>query len=162
MSTRNVTDNLADHLAIQDLISRYSLGICQRDWHMLGEVFTEDGVWEVDGGAFSHRHEGREEVIKALKERIDTQELVMQMPHASVIEVESNRAKARVTVQEFVRFAGMKRGKGMTMLGIYHDDIVRDRDGEWRFACRHFVYSYLDLLTPCPGDVFLKFPGNSE
>lgn len=159
MSTRNVKENLADHLAIQDLINRYSLGVSQRDWDMLADVFAEDGIWDVDGGpSGAHKHFGRKDVVEALKVRISPAKFVVQMPHSPLIEVNGNSATARTTVQECVKIS--EGPKGLMMIGTYHDEIIRDKDGEWRFKSRRFIYSYLDMENTWPGQVFINYPNS--
>ena len=49
MSTKNVIENLAAHLAIRDLIDRYTNAINQRTWAEIEGLFVADAIWDVRG-----------------------------------------------------------------------------------------------------------------
>jgi len=150
MSTSNVRDNVAAHVAVVDLLNRYTDTINQRDWTELRELFVEDSVWDVAGaakGSLVMRFEGIEKLIDGIAAAVCSTELCVQTNHAPVIAVNNKRATARSTIQEIVRAKG---GGGSMILGVYSDDIVLCADGEWRFKERRFRMTYTDV-TPAAG-----------
>lgn len=160
MTTVNVTTNLAAHMAILDLLNRYTDAVNQRDWAELKNVFTENGVWDMGGaavGPMAMRFEGAEQVAKGIAAGVSTAELCVQANHAPVVSVDGKRATARSTIQEIVRPMG---GGGMMLLGTYYDDIVLCDDGEWRFQKRRFRITYSDM-APLTGQVLATFPQNA-
>ena len=152
MSTANLMANLQAHLAILDLLNRYTDAVNQRDWVELENVFAVDGVWDMGGpaaGPMAMRFEGAKRVADGIAAALSSAEMCVQANHAPVVKVQGQRATARSTLQEIVRSKG---GGGMMMLGTYHDDLVLCDDGEWRFQERRFRMTYVDM-TPLNGQV---------
>lgn len=159
MSTKNIRDNLIDHLAIRDLIDRYTIGVNLRDWDAVENVFSStDGTWDVGGpemGEFSYLFEGgAKNVVENMKKVIGSTDLCFQTNSAIVIEVNGDRATARCTIHELAR--PLDGNSGVNLRGIYYDDIVREKDGEWRFRKRSFRFVYLDT-SKLPGNVIAPF-----
>lgn len=119
---------------IRELIERYSYAVNTRDWPVLADCFTENGVWDV-GAPFNFKTQGRAATSQLISEKISEFEFVIQMPHASMIWLEGDRARAHTTMQELV--SGKGGTNGIQMLGTYTDNIVRD-GGTWRFELREF------------------------
>ena len=158
MSTRNVKEHLADHLAIRDLLERYTNGVNQRDWAAVEAVFTADATWEVGGNdipAMNQSFSSAPAIAAGISSLVNPMSVLVQSNHAAVIEVNGNTATAVSTINEF----GLPPGADntMTLWGTYYDDIVRDRDGEWRFKRRKFRLSWLDMTGP-KGQVIAKTP----
>ena len=161
MSTSNIKGHLADHLAIQNLMNRYTDAINQRDWKALEDVFAGNGIWDVGGpdcelSSMCFLFEGMRNVVEGIAKTVSTTELCIQSNHAAVIEVQGERATARSTIQEIARPVGSD--SGLTLWGTYYDDIIRDTDGEWRFLRRSFRYTYVDAPLALPGKVITRFP----
>ena len=154
MSTKNVRENLVDHLAINDLMARYVDAVNRRDWKAIEDQFCkEDGTWDVGGpsmGDFSFFFVGARNVAEGIERTINTTDFCFQTNHAMVIEVSGDRATARCAVNEVARPLGGE--SGVNLLGMYFDDIVREQDGEWRFKKRSFRFSYIDS-TKLPGQL---------
>jgi len=158
MSTANIHANPAAHLAILDLLNRYTDAVNQRDWKTLQDVFTADGVWDMGGpaaGPMAMLFKGAQGIADGIGGSISTTELCVQTNHAPVIVVDGQRATARTTVNELVRPKG---GGGVTIVGTYYDDILLGTDGEWRFKERRFRITYVDATTAVPGQVMASFP----
>ena len=51
-----MSNNVADDLAIRDLVYRYSDAVCRRDQVAWSATWAEDGVWQLPGAP---RTEGR-------------------------------------------------------------------------------------------------------
>lgn len=143
MSTKNVHENLADHMAITDLVNRYTSAGNRRDWAALADTFAEDGVWKAiaPDGQLRH-HAGRENVANALGALVEGMAMMVQFNHAVVIRVEGDHGRVVSTMEEY--FSYPDGGPAMHAIGTYSDEVVRCADGEWRFAKRHFSPIYYE------------------
>lgn len=153
MSTANVQAEFVAHLAILDVLNRYTDALNRRDWPALQQVFTAEGVWDMGGpaaGPMAMRFAGAADIAAGIAAAVDSAELCVQTNHAPVIEVSGRRATARSTMHELVRPKG---GTGMQIIGFYHDDLSLGEDGEWRFRERRFRIVYVDTGTPVSGQV---------
>ena len=158
MSTRNVGEHLREHLAIRDLLDRYTNALNQRDWKTFESLFTTDAVWDAGGpelGSMGFRFEGGENVAQGIATMVSGTELCVQTNHAVVIEVGNAAATATSTIQEFVRVKGA--AALVTSLGTYYDRLRLERDAEWRFEGRVFRYTWIESGGPA-GDVMGRFP----
>ena len=158
MSTRNVTDNLAAHLAIQDLLNRYTNAVNQRDWPALQAVFAEDGVWDCGGpqmGEQSFLFSGAAGCANGIAGLITPTECCVQSNHSTVIEVTGRRAVATSTINEYVILNGADTAT--SIWGTYYDEIHLEADGEWRFRKRVFRFTTVDS-TASKGPVLARFP----
>ena len=158
MSTRNLVENLAAHLAIRELLDRYTNALNQRDWATLEQLFTQDGSWDAGGpemGENAFRFEGARACRDGISGLLEAAELCVQSNHAPAIEVDGASARATSTINELVL---MKDAPAMmTSWGTYYDAIVQEADGEWRFARRSFRYSWIDTAGS-RGQVMASFP----
>lgn len=158
MSTRNVTENLSAHMAVRDLLDRYTNALNQRDWAGVEAVFATDGVWDAAGpemGENAARFEGAANCAKGIAELLKTAELCVQSNHAVTIDIDGARAKATSTINELIL---MKDAPGMMVVwGTYYDNVVKGVDGEWRFKQRTFRATWIDLVG-AKGQVLTKFP----
>jgi SnoaL-like domain len=146
MSTSNVTSNLAGHLAVRDLLDRYTDAINEREWVTLAQLFTDNGIWDlrtVDGQS-NQQFEGGQNVADGIRRLVETTQRVIQMNHAQVIQVDGRHASARSTIQEV---SWMTDGTSVVLFGTYHDAIIQEEDGEWRFAKRQFRMKHFEALS---------------
>jgi hypothetical protein len=158
MSTSNVTANAADYLAVVDLINRYTDAINRRDWSALEQVFNQDGIWDVGGpeaAPFSFLFAGRDKVVEGIRGLIAGLEFLVQTNHALVVNIVGDRATSSSTLHEDSGQHGST--EGMRVMGMYSDEIVRDDDGEWRFAKRTFRFIYIETVTRA-GQILRVFP----
>jgi len=145
MGTRNVTDNLAAHLAIQDLLNRYTNAVNQRDWAALQAVFAADGIWDCGGPAMGDQaflFRGAADCANGIAGLLARTECCVQSNHAAVIEVTGREARATSTMNEYVILRDAE--KATSIWGTYYDEIRLDADGEWRFAKRAFRFTTVD------------------
>jgi SnoaL-like domain len=133
-----------DRLEIQDLIFRYCDSVTRGDYTHTATLFAPDAIWEEQGGM---RFESAREFIDYLVEGSTSLELLIQIPHSSVVEFpESGRAKVSTTIREIVRGIGGGQSAlgdaGMELnvdrFGIYHDELEKF-GSEWKFTRRTFV-----------------------
>jgi uncharacterized protein (TIGR02246 family) len=147
------TATVLDQLAIRAVIERYTDAINRQDWPALAPLFAADAVWETSGGPYEVRLDGREAVLAALQGMISPMDLLVQNLSAIVIEVQGDRAQARVSLSELGRD---QKGQGMNNHGIYFDDLARV-DGQWCFVRRAFRFRYAEQAA-VNGHVFVPMP----
>lgn len=133
-----------DFEAVQQVINRYTDGCNRQDWEKVLATFTEDGVWEAGGSAFT----GRAAIGAAMPEFIKQMDYFVQTTSASVISVSGGTANATTTIREGGKFAG--RDEGLEILGRYNDRIVRTVEG-WQFAHRKFTVYGMHRFPLLPG-----------
>jgi hypothetical protein len=158
MSTRNVTENLAAHLAIQNLLNRYTNAVNQRDRAALRAVFAEDGIWDCGGpqmASMSFLFKGAADCADGILGLLSNAECCIQSNHAIVIEVTGREATATSTVNEYVMMNGA--ATATSLWGTYYDEVHLDDDGEWRFRKRTFRFTTVDSSVS-KGPVLARFP----
>jgi hypothetical protein len=141
-----------DRLAIQDLIVRWSDGVTRAAWDQCESLVDPEVVWEIP--ALGLRYENRSSLLEFLR-GADTGGVMIQTPHASVIDLKSpDQAKATTTVHEFIRGEPDTELNNFEAYGIYFDEVART-GGEWKFTHRLYVLHYVgpgrvtgDVLTP--------------
>jgi uncharacterized protein (TIGR02246 family) len=136
MTTENVVNNLADHVAVRHVVDRYSDALNWRDWDVLEGLFTEDAVWVVTAptGEVQEQLEGRHGVATGIRGLVENPRgEVVQMNHATVVHVTGDRATARSTMESTYWFPD---GTRKLLFAMYDDNLVREQDGEWRFERR--------------------------
>jgi hypothetical protein len=148
-----------DHIAIQDLIYRYSDAVNRADVVQFEGVFAPDALLE--SPSLGLRYEGRA-AIRAFLEPMSAYDVVIQTPHCPVVDLTgAHAAQAITTIHEFI---GGKATLDSTLgpsgteynfeqYGICYDDLARI-DRQWRFTHRLFVPIYVgtgrvtgDVLT---------------
>lgn len=158
MNTRKVREHVAAHLAIRDVLDRYTNAVNQRDWPALAALFTADAVWDAGGpdlGPRGFRFEGGEHCVRGIEALVSGTELCVQTNHAVVIDVRDAAATATSTIQEFVRVTD---APGLvTSLGTYYDLLRLEDDAKWRFERRTFRYTWIDANGPA-GELLTRFP----
>lgn len=136
MSTENVRNNLADHLAIGHLLNQYTDALNVGDWTAMRGVFTRDAVWRVvTDGEVEHQYRGADTIAAFLKESAGLPQVIVQMNHAPVIHVDGDDARAHSTMEAVY---WLRDGTRQQLFALYHDKVVREEDGEWRFVSREF------------------------
>jgi hypothetical protein len=129
---------LEDEAAIVRRLHRYGHAIDGGDEAAWIDCFTADGVFEGygrrEGGDPLYRLEGR----AALAEFVNghTRRPFAYHVHGllePVVELDGDRARC---VSYFVVLQHHESEPRVRVLGRYHDELVRDSDGEWRFARR--------------------------
>jgi hypothetical protein len=147
---------LSDRLLIRELIDRYSYAVNERDWSAFDSCFTDDAVWDV-GKPFDFIAQGRTSIVEVGRTKISEQDFVIQTPHAIVIWLDGDRARAHSTVTEVVSAAG--GATGIQMFGTYSDELVRSGDG-WRFSRRVYRVTIVNLSPPV-GDRYKEWAAGS-
>lgn len=147
-----------DTLAIVGLANRYTDAVNHRDWAVVRDCWTEDGVWNL-GAPVNVAKEGVEAIMEELRRAVGGMDLFFQMNHAgSVLSVDGDTAKARWSLNEVGRIKPEARdllggAEGMHILATYTDTLRRCNDGRWRFSRRDYHVVLFDGRAP-EGTVF--------
>jgi 3-phenylpropionate/cinnamic acid dioxygenase small subunit len=124
---------IADRFAIAEVLYRYSTALDTRDWALLHEVFTPDGVYRMGvRGEFT----GPDAIAEKLQEvlgRLDATQHLIGNPMI-VVEGDTARCSSYVRAQHY-RTRHATGGNTLDMGGTYVDELVRTEDG-WRIAHR--------------------------
>lgn len=146
------SNSLADRLLIRELIDRYSYAVNERDWPAFESCFSEDAVWDV-GKPFDFIAQGRSSIVEVARTKISEQDFVIQTPHATVIWLDGDRARAHSTVTEVVSAGG--GATGIQMFGTYADELIRSGGG-WCFSRRVYRVTTVNLSPPV-GDCYKEW-----
>lgn len=137
---------LLDRIAIADLLALYSRAIDTKDFELLDEVFTPDGVgdYTASGGIRGTRAEIKEWLVGALGIFTVVQHLVTNV----TVEIAGDEASSSCYL--FNPLGYPAAGGRIEMLfcgGIYRDRLVRTPKG-WRIRERVIETLYLDGKLP--------------
>ncbi len=135
---------VADRLAIRDLVDRYADALTRRDWAALSATFADDAIWSL-GEPYNAEIKGAAEIARGIAQSLKPYEHLVQMVHSTAIEFDQGGARARTIINEHGR---RRDGAGGTfLLGIYHDHFQRDGRG-WRFRSRRAEVIFLNRDAP--------------
>jgi 3-phenylpropionate/cinnamic acid dioxygenase small subunit len=126
--------NVADRLAVSDVLIRYATAQDTRDWELLASCFTDDARLDYDtSGVF-----GRDDFVAHSRAGLARMKATQHSVTNHVIEVDGDRARSTsYVIAQHVRQDDVT----FTLGGTYHDDFVRSGNG-WRIASRRFVTSW--------------------
>ena len=141
-SFEQTIERLAIDAEIRDVAARFSDAVNRRDPDAFGDLFADDGVWEI-GKPFPSRAAGRQNVITMFKNLRAPWDFFFQMTHSGVIDVAADRqtATARWEIQEMARTPD--GSQSYNNVAMYYDRLVRTADGSWRFAERRYHYVWV-------------------
>jgi ketosteroid isomerase-like protein len=125
--------NVADHLAVQRVISAYAMLTGRGDWAPVLALFTPDAVWEIPHLGLSFA--GLDAIHGALGMLSADLEFVLQHNAPAVIDLAGDTATARSGIREGGKLKG--RDESVDYYGIYADTLVRTAEG-WKFSKRVF------------------------
>ncbi len=139
---------LADRLLIQDLLTRYTVAIDEKDWKLLDSVFSPDA--DVDytgsGGVRGKYPEVKAWLQRALSHFAMTQHLISN----SVVRLAGDRATARTMFYNPMGAAKPGGGLHLFFIGGYYNDELRRTSSGWRIQVRVEEQSWMDGTLP-PG-----------
>jgi 3-phenylpropionate/cinnamic acid dioxygenase small subunit len=140
---------ISDRLEIQDLFSRYSYAIDERDWDALDRVFTPDAVidYTETGGA-----RGSVAQIKAwLPVAMERFPRYQHMVATTRLSIEGDTAAARTCLfNPMVYQAAPGEPEQVFFIGLwYRDRLVRMAEG-WRIAERYEEMGYAHNVPEMP------------
>jgi SnoaL-like protein len=141
---------LADRLAVADVIVRYFELVDAKGWDLMDEVFTEDTTarWTPDSVM-----QGRAAVVGAMRHMSGSAEIVTYHHVAAMTPVvDGDAAEVTVRVRAMHHGTGRREGKFYESLAVQPTRLVRTPDG-WRIAHHDWVIavkhgSMDDLFAP--------------
>jgi ketosteroid isomerase-like protein len=147
-------DQIADELAIRTLTASYTDGVNRGDVDDAMRTYADDAVFTMmDRPSVV----GRTAIADVLRATVERYELITQLVHSGVVQLDGERARARWQITELqVARDGMRR----LVVGRYEDEHARLAGG-WRFTSRAFTARYLgpvDLSAAVTPDAPVRFP----
>jgi SnoaL-like domain len=122
--------DIADQLAITDLVHRYCHTADHGPWQAMRDFFTTDGVFEVPARGFDFR--GMDALMAFFESRSSGPSVGRHVTSNLVIEGGGNEARAMSYLQ-ILSAEGSPRA--ILMFGRYQDKLRRTPEG-WRFSHR--------------------------
>jgi len=130
-----------DRLAIRELIDRQCDAVMRFDPGKWEQGWADQAVYEIAGHTFT----GREAVVEGWLGMMDRIKAIALSAFPGAIEVDGEHASAVTHTLEHVAY---KDGTVRVLSGIYHDELVRDGQSQWRFMRREFSLRVLEMPAP--------------
>jgi len=126
--------DVADRIAVQDVMLRYAATVDEKDYAGYKALFTEDV--EVVGMGPNVMH-GIEEYYPWWKEALDKYDATQHMLSPTYAEISGDEAKTRTDVQA-VHYPNGETEITVTLWATYHTD-MRRVGGEWKISRHELV-----------------------
>ncbi len=128
--------DLADRLAIMQLLAEYAAGLDARDWTLWRSVFLDEVVFDLSSWTgLAQRKLETDRVVRA-QARIFAELAVTQhfmTNHRITIEGDRGRVLAHMRAEHWLEDPGIEGTARYTMFGYYDDRLVRTPAG-WKIA----------------------------
>lgn len=125
-----------EKMAIQELFARYAHTIDGNDSEGWVDCFTEDGIFELEGGGSSLKFRGRENLIEFAKAHINLLPGCRHLMTGHLIEIEGEEATHRCTLTGFLT----RPGKVYTSVSGWYESKVIKVDGQWKIL--HWIVHF--------------------
>ena len=132
MSNEN---NVADRIALQDVMLKYAAGVDERDFGLYASCFVEN-VEVVDFGEAPIN--GRDEWVEYVKGALDNYGPTQHMLGPKLATIDGDNAHCRTDVQA-LHYLKQPEGEILTLWATYETDMVRTNEG-WKIS-RHRLVS---------------------
>lgn len=129
-----MSSDLADRIAVQDVMLRYAATVDEKDYAGYKALFTEDV--QVVGMGPNEMH-GIEEYYPWWKEALDKYDATQHMLSPTYAEIAGDEAKTRTDVQA-VHYPNGETEITVTLWATYKTD-MRRVDGEWKISRHELV-----------------------
>lgn len=130
---------VADRLAILDVLHGYGHAYDSGDWSALGDVFTIDACFEVLGtvGQMPSVLRGRDGIVAAMRSRRDEIAPAQRRHISTNVVIRAGTGGADARAGSYLLLASTNAGRvDLLTAGRYDDELRRDDDGRWRIASR--------------------------
>lgn len=147
MPTRDLSlREISDRLAIDDLLTRYTVAIDTKDWKLLDTCFTPDAHvdYTQSGGTKGRYPEVRAWLEMALSPFPMTQHFISN----TTLELEADAATARTYVINPMGFANPDGSMHIFTVGAYYNDKLIYTEQGWRIAERVEEQAYMEGSLP--------------
>jgi hypothetical protein len=131
---------VADRLAIQDLIARYPLAVDGRDWDALDDLFTTDA--RIDFTAFGGPAGDLASIKTFLRDALGGFRRTQHMMGLPAITLDGDRAAARTSCTNPMIIDNPDGSVGVWLIGLWYDDEFARTPEGWRFTARVQERSY--------------------
>ena len=137
---------ISDRLQIQDLLTRYTTAIDEKDWKLLDTCFTPDAHvdYTASGGTKGQYPDVRAWLEKALA----AFPMTMHFISNTTLKLDGDRATARTYVINPMGFPNPDGSLHLFTVGAYYNDELVWTDDGWRIAERIEEQGYLDGSLP--------------
>lgn len=130
-----MSNEVADRLAIAELIATYNDAVMRLDAEAWGGTWAEDGIWSLPG--MGDGIEGREAIVATWKMAMGQFEFVGFFASPGPVHIDGDNARGTLYQQELLV---QKEGGERQVIGRYSDEYTKV-DGQWLFKKR--VYEVL-------------------
>ena len=130
-----MSNEVADRLAINELIATYNDAVMRFDADAWGSTWAEDGVWSLPG--MGDGIAGRDAIVATWKMAMDQFEFVGFFASPGPVQIDGDTARGTLYQQELLV---QKEGGERQVIGRYSDEFAKV-DGKWFFKKR--VYEVL-------------------
>lgn len=135
---------ITDELAIRTLTASYTDAINRFDFDDIAQVYDEHTRFTM---MERPTIVGVDAIIEMLRTMPLKYDLVMQLLHSGVVQVDGDTARARWQITEM---QVLTDGSSRFVAGRYEDEYAR-RAGGWKFSSRTFTARYLGDMDLCSG-----------
>jgi 3-phenylpropionate/cinnamic acid dioxygenase small subunit len=139
-------EEISDRIEIQDLLTRYTVAIDEKDWEKLDTCFLSDAKvdYTTSGGIKGVYPDVRAWLEKALAPFTMTQHLISN----TTVTIEGDRATSRTYVYNPMGIPKKDGSLHIFTVGAYYDDkLVRTSEG-WRIAERFEEQAFMEGSLP--------------
>lgn len=123
--------DVADELAVRDLVAGFADVVNRMAPEEMRDVFAPDGELVVTGWG---EHRGHDAIVAFLNGLLERWSLIFHAVHSGRLSLDGNRATGRWYISEFGQ---LRDGTEVRFAGVYHDEYARTGDG-WRFTRRRY------------------------
>jgi 3-phenylpropionate/cinnamic acid dioxygenase small subunit len=131
---------VADRLAIQDLIARYADLIDRRDFSGLDALFTDDA--RIDFSTFNGPVGNLADTKAFLASSLPLFDRSQHMMGLPLIEIDGDTARARTSCNNPMVSTRPDGTTSVWLIGLWYDDELRRSSDGWRFSARTQIRSY--------------------
>jgi hypothetical protein len=135
-----MTEDIADRLALQDLIARYAVAIDNRDFDALDPMFAPGA--RIDFSTFGGPIGELAEIKTFLAESLPMFERSQHMMGLPLIDIHGDAASARTSCSNPMIARKPDGSTSVWLIGLWYDDEFVRMTDRWRFSARTQVRSY--------------------
>ena len=129
-----VENNVADRIALQDVMLKYAAGVDERDFDLYASCFIEN-VEVLDFGEAPIN--GRDEWVKYVKNALDNYGPTQHMLGPQLASINGDNAHCRTDVQA-LHYLKQPEGEILTLWATYETDMIRTDEG-WKISKHRLV-----------------------
>lgn len=133
------TQNIADRLALKEVVDKFSNYADTKENDKQALLFTEDAVVEVElGGKIIATLNGRDQIQQVFSSSMADNQIVFHMNGQQTVDIDGDHATG-------VAYSYVTTGKDaqhLTHQGVRYQDEFQKIDGQWYIAKRHSEFMW--------------------